>query len=133
MIILFGFRKKLAILATLSMACPNGHVAAHRLTKITHWFTLFFIPTIPLSRKYFLTCIQCGQTSNLPKEHAVEMAANVASHPTENIEPISPPIPIASTNPNAALPPPGWYRDPGDPILLRFWDGTRWTEQVTKN
>ncbi len=25
---------------------------------------------------------------------------------------------------------PGWYRDPGDPRALRYWDGYRWTEHV---
>lgn len=28
----------------------------------------------------------------------------------------------------AAEPPPGWYPDPRDPNLARYWDGKRWTE-----
>ena len=27
-----------------------------------------------------------------------------------------------------ALPPPGWYSDPGDDSTRRYWDGGRWTE-----
>ncbi|MCX3059766.1 DUF2510 domain-containing protein, partial [Streptomyces beihaiensis] len=25
-------------------------------------------------------------------------------------------------------PPPGWYPDPGDPSVERWWDGTEWTQ-----
>lgn len=42
--------------------------------------------------------------------------------------------PVATTDPNGLpLPPnpgPGWYVDPTERFFLRFWDGTRWTEQV---
>ncbi|MBY4039158.1 DUF2510 domain-containing protein [Rhodococcus fascians] len=27
-------------------------------------------------------------------------------------------------------PPPGWHPDPGEPGLIRYWDGTRWTEHT---
>jgi endonuclease YncB( thermonuclease family) len=29
-----------------------------------------------------------------------------------------------------ALPPPGWYRDHQNPFLLRYWDGSAWTEHT---
>lgn len=29
-----------------------------------------------------------------------------------------------------ASPPAAWYRDPHDPLQLRWWDGVRWTEHV---
>lgn len=28
--------------------------------------------------------------------------------------------------------PPGWLPDATDPKLLRYWDGTQWTEQTAK-
>jgi hypothetical protein len=28
---------------------------------------------------------------------------------------------------------PGWYPDPVDPLLSRWWDGRRWSDQVTRN
>ncbi|GAF45491.1 DUF2510 domain-containing protein [Rhodococcus wratislaviensis] len=30
----------------------------------------------------------------------------------------------------APTPPPGWHQDPADANLLRYWDGTHWTEQT---
>ncbi|WP_370184788.1 DUF2510 domain-containing protein [Rhodococcus wratislaviensis] len=30
----------------------------------------------------------------------------------------------------APTPPPGWHQDPADANLLRYWDGTQWTEQT---
>jgi len=33
--------------------------------------------------------------------------------------------------PPGALPPPGWYLDPGDATHTRYWDGQAWTDQVS--
>ena len=33
----------------------------------------------------------------------------------------------------AALPPPGWFADPLSRFQYRYWDGQRWTEQVSQN
>lgn len=30
----------------------------------------------------------------------------------------------------APLPPASWYDDPGNPRMLRYWDGTQWTEHL---
>lgn len=65
MIFIFGFRSRGAVLATVTLACRNGHVAAHRIIRLTRWFTLFFVPVIPFSRKYRSICIQ-----NAPLESA---------------------------------------------------------------
>ena len=27
--------------------------------------------------------------------------------------------------------PPGWYYDPADEAIYRFWDGDRWTDRLT--
>jgi hypothetical protein len=32
--------------------------------------------------------------------------------------------------PPVSLPPPGWYADPSNPSLQRWWDGGRWTDQT---
>lgn len=33
--------------------------------------------------------------------------------------------------PQPPLPPPGWFHDPAQYGVLRWWDGTRWTEHAT--
>lgn len=151
MIFIFGFRTRSAVLATLSLACRNGHVAAHRIVKITRWFTLFFIPVIPFSRKYRSVCIQCGLILEVPKEAAEELASRVGPGPSPSFEPIAPPLPAAgpgaattptaytsgataptsgATAPTSALPPAGWYPDPAGAHARRYWDGQRWTEML---
>ena len=37
----------------------------------------------------------------------------------------------SSSQAPGALPPPGWYQDARDERRLRYWDGTRWTDQTT--
>jgi hypothetical protein len=129
MIVIFGFRTRAAVLATLSLACRNGHVAAHRILKITRWFTLFFIPVIPFNRKYRSVCIQCGLTLEIPKENAEELASRFSPDASPSVDPITPPLPVAAAL-NPALPPAGWYPDPAGSNARRYWDGQAWTEMV---
>lgn len=126
MLIIFGISTRTATLATVSLVCRNGHVAAHRILKLTRWFSLFFVPIIPFSRTYRSVCIQCGLTLDIPKEAAEELATTRrAPHPAE---PVTPPLPQAGS---ASLPAAGWYPDPMGSGGVRYWDGQRWTESVT--
>lgn len=43
------------------------------------------------------------------------------------LPPVVPPMPP----PTAATPPPGWHPDPHGQKRLRWWDGTRWTDQTS--
>lgn len=43
-------------------------------------------------------------------------------------QPVPPPVPV--TPPVPVLPPAGWVLDQHRPGLLRWWDGTQWTEHV---
>jgi hypothetical protein len=129
--IIFGFRRRQAILATLGLACRNGHVAAHRIVKLTRWFTLFFIPVIPLGSKYLSTCIQCGLTLQLPKEEALALAGQgAAAAPPAPSDPVNPPLPMAAPAPAPVMPPAGWYPDPAGGAARRFWDGAAWTDSL---
>jgi hypothetical protein len=79
MIILFGFRRKSARLATIFVMCGHCHTpAAHALTRSRRFFTLFFIPIIPLGTKYFTTCTMCGHVTQITKEGADQYLASVA-------------------------------------------------------
>ncbi len=40
-----------------------------------------------------------------------------------------PPTPPTPPQP-AATPPANWYPDPGDPRMLRYWDGRQWTQHT---
>lgn len=124
----------------LNLACRNGHVAAHRLVKVTRRFTLFFIPLFPVSQRYFSVCAMCGMQLPWDKasaEAAAAEAANAAAKagPTFRPDPVAPPIDTTSV----ATPPPqspvgavaaGWYPDPAGGAGLRYWDGAAWTQSV---
>jgi hypothetical protein len=78
MIILFGFRRKSSRLATIFVMCARCHTpAAHALTRARRYFTLFFIPVIPLGTKYFTTCTMCGHVTQITKEGADQYLASV--------------------------------------------------------
>ncbi|HEX2902428.1 MAG TPA: zinc-ribbon domain-containing protein [Jatrophihabitans sp.] len=70
--IIFGFKQLSKLLATLSYVCNGcGQPAAHRIFSRWNWFSLFFIPVIPLgTKRYYDTCIACGRTVRLSKEQA---------------------------------------------------------------
>jgi hypothetical protein len=71
MILIFGLRSYVKVLATLTLACRHGHVAAHRLVKVTRKFSLFFVPLFPAGRpRYFTLCAQCGLHMPWDKETA---------------------------------------------------------------
>jgi hypothetical protein len=79
MIILFGFRRKAARLATIFVMCAAcGTPAAHVLTRTRRYFTLFFVPVIPLGTKYFTTCTMCGHGTQITKEGADHYLASLA-------------------------------------------------------
>jgi hypothetical protein len=81
-VLIFGFRTRVAVLATLTYVCEVcGVPAAHRVVRRSRWFTLFFIPVFPLGGgQYSDTCINCGRARPLTKEQA-DSVRPVASAP----------------------------------------------------
>jgi Protein of unknown function (DUF2510) len=131
-LIIWGFRNSAKTMAMLTMACRNGHVAAHRLTKVTRKFTLFFIPLFPVSHRYFSTCAACGLQVAWDKESAEAAALHAGEPqagggpqgiPAGTFDPVAPPV-------NSAAPPAGWYADPAGGQGMRYWNGSAWTESV---
>jgi hypothetical protein len=78
--IIFGFRTRVAILATLTYICETcGVTAAHRVVARRRWFTLFFVPLFPINaNQYTDTCIHCGRVLRLTKEQAGTVRPPVA-------------------------------------------------------
>jgi hypothetical protein len=76
MILIFGVRSYLKALAMLTLACRNGHVAAHRLLKVTRKFSLFFVPLFPIQTRYYTVCTHCGLWVPWNKEDAEAAAVS---------------------------------------------------------
>jgi hypothetical protein len=123
-VIIFGFRSRQATIAMLNLACRNGHVAVHRLLKVSRWFTLFFIPLVPVSQKYCTVCAQCGTVVKWTKADAEAAAAHTATTPAPAIaDPVAPPL--------VSGPPAGWYADPNG--TQRYWDGNAWSDTAQQS
>jgi hypothetical protein len=73
-LIIFGFRSFVKTLAMLTLVCDHCHnPAAHRVVQRSRWFTLFFIPVVPISFSRFTTCTYCGTTRKISKQEAEEL------------------------------------------------------------
>lgn len=59
--IIWGWRKLRKIMLEVEeMECDHCHnVSRFKLVRLTSWFTLFFIPLIPLKSEYFISCSIC--------------------------------------------------------------------------
>jgi hypothetical protein len=101
MLIIFGIKRIVHRLATVFAMCGQcGSPAAQVVARRSTWFSLFFIPVVPLGSKYFSTCTLCGVATALQKEHAlhlVALAGRTANQPSH----------LAPAPPGAISPPPG--------------------------
>jgi hypothetical protein len=80
-IILFGTRGRVRTVGNLTMQCPFcGVTCAEALRETRRFFTLFFIPIIPISHNYALVCSSCGQGRKIDKPQAEQMKAYLAGH-----------------------------------------------------
>ena len=67
-----------------------------------------------------------------PEPAHFEVAGVAASAPEPAPEPAAQPTPEPAAEPAAAAAPAGWYADPSSRFELRYWDGTTWTEHVSR-
>ena len=80
--ILFGSRTRSKVLATLTLLCSRcGNPAANHVGKRSTWFTLFFVPVIPLYFRRHLTCTFCGVSTKLTKAEADRLIAGGQGSP----------------------------------------------------
>jgi hypothetical protein len=92
-VIIFGFRSFVKTLGMLTLVCRRcGNPAAHRVAQRSRWFTLFFIPLIPLGFKRYTVCAFCGAAQQISKEQAEQLLASQGQ--------------LAPTQPGVAVPPP---------------------------
>jgi len=76
MFLIFGIKRLKHRMATSFALCGQcGTPAAQVIVRIGTWFSLFFIPIIPLGNKYISTCTLCGKSTKLDKAQALAMVA----------------------------------------------------------
>jgi hypothetical protein len=151
MLIIFGSRRKRRQLGVVLMMCQRcQRPCAHTIIWIKTFFTLFFIPVIPIGSKYYTVCSMCAGAVNIDKDHAEhlqQVSAQQTTQPTQ-MTPDGPITPygqptlaaaagsLPSSQPALAVispqqgPPAGWFPDPEGRPTQRWWDGTRWTEHM---
>jgi hypothetical protein len=104
-----GIRKKAYRLATVFAVCSVCHTpAAQAVTRVRTFFSLFFIPLVPLMSRYRRTCTLCGQSVSISAADADQLVAaaqaQARGHSDTRALPASPAA--GSTQPtDGALPP----------------------------
>jgi hypothetical protein len=80
MFFLFGIRSKAKAIAQQERACTKClRPTMHAIVETKKWFTLFFIPVIPLGGNFFVRCGVCGlntkRTAELQDQAAIKAMA----------------------------------------------------------
>ena len=69
--IIMGTRSRNKVMGQIQYVCPHCHQNSfHAVVQSSRWFTLFFIPTFPSSKKYISHCNVCGFESLVDKNQA---------------------------------------------------------------
>jgi uncharacterized protein YbaR (Trm112 family) len=77
--IIFGYHggKRKDLGEALPIQCPRcNNSTFYRYMSVTSWFSLFFVPVIPLKRRDYLVCPVCTQALALRKDQR-EMASRL--------------------------------------------------------
>lgn len=64
----WGHTSKKILDETPVQICEHCHADNLYLTKLTTWFTLFFIPIIPYEKEYYILCPNCDSGFELEGE-----------------------------------------------------------------
>lgn len=79
--IIFGTRRTIRQLMILMLTCPQGHPAAHTVSRLVTKFTLFFVPLFPIRTKYVVQCTLCGVSGRVDRDRAATLIARPAASP----------------------------------------------------
>ena len=105
MFIIFGIKRLVRRLATVFAICGQcGSPAAQVVARRSTWFSLFFIPVVPLGNKYFTTCTLCGVATKLDKEQALHLVA-LSGQSSNQAPRLALPTDALPTPPTSAPPP----------------------------
>jgi zinc-ribbon family len=108
MLIIFGIKRLVRRLATVFALCSQcGSPAAQVIVRTSTWFSLFFIPVVPLGSRYSSTCTFCGVATRLDKEqalHTVELAQHTSNQALNQAGPPPPSTPAVAPPPPPARP-----------------------------
>ncbi|MDL5157355.1 zinc-ribbon domain-containing protein [Actinomycetospora termitidis] len=77
--LIFGTRRTAQQLAVLMLTCPQGHPAAHTVTRLVTRFTLFFVPLFRVRTRHVVQCTLCGMSGQVSTERAEELVTQAAS------------------------------------------------------
>ena len=62
--------------------CANCHnQAPWYLLRAAKWFTLFFIPIVPLKFEYYFFCSVCDRGQQLRKSEFLQLREQIKAHP----------------------------------------------------
>jgi len=67
--IFFGWKTKPEVKGAIKTKCQACKKSSEQLIlKVTHWFTLYFIPVISYKKSLFVTCPSCMARTELKDE-----------------------------------------------------------------
>jgi hypothetical protein len=76
MFIVFGRKTTTTVMGLLQSPCPRCRQQTwHNYSRARSWFTLFFIPCLPLGTKTWSRCVACGGSQLLAKAEVERVLA----------------------------------------------------------
>lgn len=121
MFLIFGIKRKAQRIASVFALCGSCRTpAAQVVVRIRVFFSLFFVPIIPLGSTYRSTCTMCGRTVRITKEAATQPAGQAGqtapqSAPFGPLQPQPAAAPLPGFSPPSMLPQLPAFRPPPPP------------------
>ncbi len=108
MFLIFGIKRLKRRLATVFAMCGRCNTpAAQVVVRVGTWFSLFFVPVIPLGTRYISTCTLCGESVKIDKAQALQTVEAARRQGVGSSPPLAPEPDISGSPPQTPLPPAG--------------------------